>query len=299
MVPFYAGMGGWQFVKKKAATIFHPERLKILAYTSKTDRDDNTNPPDAIFKAMFNPESVKIKFENNWQKPQGIGTQGVDVIFASNKPEKLRFTLIFSRTGVEHVHKGWQAGKGVIGTVTTMASGVATNIISSASAVEEMASAGVSSEVRRFLKITTQITNQSHQPCYLLLQWGHVFMRLSNAEPTLDPIVSSAEDKYFSYPCRLESVDVAYTQFDRMGNPLRAELDTVFIEDGKKIIGQGLQSPDITHARTVEAGDTLPLMADRIYEDPSYYMKVAEANEMDSVRSVQPGESIVFPPIAK
>lgn len=92
----------------------------------------------------------------------------------------------------------------------------------------------------------------------------------------------------------MKSVDVNYTLFDRMGNPLRAELDCVFTGDGDV---PEMQSPDVTHARAVDSGDSLPLMSSRIYDDPSYYMKVAEANNLDSVRNIPAGESIVFPPV--
>jgi len=275
---------------------FRPQKLKILAYGKTPKNKEVEVPPHATFEVMYNPESVVIEFRNRWQKPQGIGTHGVDLSFAANEPERIRFKLIFGGTDVDNAFTKENWG-------TTIVPGAMSIINSSDGEV-------VIRKVEEFLKITTQRISDSHDPCFLVLQWGTVFTRLADtqelpkiASKSLEKdliagMMKSSAKKLISYPCRLESVDLAYTQFDRQGNPLRAELDTVFMEDGKNELGGGLQSPDVTHARTVKAGDSLPLMADDIYQDSSWYMKIAETNQLDSVRNIRAGESIVFPPIA-
>jgi nucleoid-associated protein YgaU len=57
-------------------------------------------------------------------------------------------------------------------------------------------------------------------------------------------------------------------------------------------------SPDLTHLITVKAGDTLPLLCDRIYRDSGYYMEVARINGLSSFRNLQPGTTLKFPPLA-
>jgi len=141
----------------------------------------------------------------------------------------------------------------------------------------------VSERVKAFSNITGY-QDKIHRPYYLSLAWGETLR----------------SGKYDYYPCQLSSVDVSYTQFDRKGKPIRAELDVEFTEDHiPEPKGQGKSSPDVTHARVVKAGDTLPMMAEKVYENPSYYMRTAEANRLDSVRDIQSGDSLVFPPIEK
>ena len=76
----------------------------------------------------------------------------------------------------------------------------------------------VYTQVQEFLRITTKNgkgkDGDMGRPYYLELHWGQTFNNDGN-----------------DYPCQLSSVDVTYTQFDRAGNPLRAELDVEFTED--------------------------------------------------------------------
>jgi nucleoid-associated protein YgaU len=49
----------------------------------------------------------------------------------------------------------------------------------------------------------------------------------------------------------------------------------------------------------VRAGDTLPLLCYQVYEDPSYYLQVAKANNLSNFRKLEQGTELFFPPIAK
>ena len=44
-------------------------------------------------------------------------------------------------------------------------------------------------------------------------------------------------------------------------------------------------------------GDDLPGLANAVYSDPAYYMEVAAANGLDSVRRLTPGAAIYMPPL--
>ena len=129
----------------------------------------------------------------------------------------------------------------------------------------------VYTEVQDFIKLVQGVNVSTHQPNFLVLKWGSL-----------------------SFQCRLESLDVKYTLFDEDGKPLRAELDTVFIGDLDPI---PLESPDITHTRVVKNGDTLPGLCIEIYGSASYYMKVAQANNINHFRALKPGQEVYFPPI--
>ena len=120
---------------------------------------------------------------------------------------------------------------------------------------------------------------KEHEPHYLIVHWSHLYFK-----------------------CRLKSVNIKYTLFNRSGEPIRAELDTHFVRDldeAERIRLEKKSSPDLTHVRVVKAGDTLPLMAQEIYGDASYYIQVARINHLNTVRALKAGTSLRFPPIKK
>jgi nucleoid-associated protein YgaU len=87
---------------------------------------------------------------------------------------------------------------------------------------------------------------------------------------------------------------------DMDGTPLRAEVTAVLLASvsaKKKALEERKNSSDLTHVRTVLAGDNLPLMCYRIYGDSKHYIKVAEHNELTNFRMLKPGDVISFPPI--
>lgn len=120
----------------------------------------------------------------------------------------------------------------------------------------------------------------THRPHYLRVVWG----------------------ERFTFDCVLTSLDVNYTLFEPNGEPLRAKISVSlkeFIEPGKRTRQEDKQSPDLTHLRTLNAGDSLPLMAYRLYGSKSLYLQVARANGLTSFRNLPAGQELVFPPIDK
>jgi nucleoid-associated protein YgaU len=71
------------------------------------------------------------------------------------------------------------------------------------------------------------------------------------------------------------------------------------VEDDLRVAKENRSSPDLTHYRIVKAGDNLPLMTQRIYGDPKYYLEVARVNKLVNFRNLKPGQAIYFPPIEK
>lgn len=99
---------------------------------------------------------------------------------------------------------------------------------------------------------------------------------------------------------QLKSIDIQYMLFSRNGEPLRAKASLSFeniIEPKLREQERKKKSPDLTHMRIVQAGDNLPLMCFKIYKDPSYYLKVAEANGLSNFTDIRPGQKIYFPPL--
>lgn len=135
----------------------------------------------------------------------------------------------------------------------------------------------VAERVQKFLEVAYTYNGAIHEPNYLLVEWGHL-----------------------QFPCRLRSVTIKYTSFDRDGTPLRAELKVLLVSDdeaGKRAKAEEKQSPDLTHSRVVKSGDTLPLLTKQIYGSPAAYLDVARWNGLDDFRSLTPGKEILFPPL--
>jgi len=130
----------------------------------------------------------------------------------------------------------------------------------------------------KFLKRTVFDTrSNTHVPNYLIINWGELVFK-----------------------CRLTEMSINYKMFSVEGSLIRATVTASFqevISDQDLAREQSLESPDITHVQTVKAGDTLPIMAKRIYGDERYYIAVAKANKLIQFRHLQPGQKIVFPPI--
>lgn len=131
--------------------------------------------------------------------------------------------------------------------------------------------------IKKFTDLVTKYQGIIHRPYYLLIVWG-----------TLK----------FTGVCK--KLDINYSLFNPDGKPLRATINITITQskDYKTKTKEGANSsPDLTHLRTVNAGDTLPLMAYRIYGDSSYYVEVARANGLNSFHDIKPGDEIYFPPI--
>lgn len=98
----------------------------------------------------------------------------------------------------------------------------------------------------------------------------------------------------------LKTMNVDYTLFHPLGNPLRAKVSMSFrsFKSAKEIsVTEKKSSPDLTHHVIVRAGDTLPLLCQRIYKDSSKYAEVARHNGLDGFRYLKPGTELTFPPM--
>jgi LysM repeat protein len=99
---------------------------------------------------------------------------------------------------------------------------------------------------------------------------------------------------------RLESMQVEYTLFRPTGEALRAKVDLGFVSFATQMeeaLKAQRSSPDMTHVVRVRAGDTLPLLCQRIYRDASKYLEIARLNDLDSFRALAPGSELRFPPM--
>ncbi|MEA3042699.1 MAG: hypothetical protein QOJ53_386 [Sphingomonadales bacterium] len=136
----------------------------------------------------------------------------------------------------------------------------------------------VDKQLDEFRCLAFAVNGEIHTPNYLHLSWGTLLFR-----------------------GRLKSLSIDYRLFTPEGMPLRATVDTEFIGFHENLDSRSKQkrsSPDLTHAVTVKAGDTLPLLCHRIYRDSRYYLAVAAHNGLDDFRALEPGTLLLFPPLA-
>jgi len=136
----------------------------------------------------------------------------------------------------------------------------------------------VADQIKKVRDLIYKYNGDIHEPNYLRVYWGTQSL----------------------FQGRLKSWNVNYTMLDMDGSPLRAEATAVLISSvsaKKKALEEKKNSSDLTHVRTVLDGDNLPLMCYRIYGDSSYYIKVAQYNEITNFRAIKPGDVITFPPV--
>ncbi|NEQ32299.1 MAG: hypothetical protein F6K04_15070, partial [Leptolyngbya sp. SIO4C5] len=213
------------------------EKLKIKSYLADKRQEGGIfYALNKTYEVMFNPESYSFRYENEFQKYQGINTAGRTARYSLSRSRTLSLKFIIDDSSAT---AGLAAG----------GPSISLGKFSIRKTIHD--------RVEEFLDIAARMDGDIHAPRYLKLEWGDLI-----------------------FDCRLQSVDVGYTLFNRSGTAIRAELDAVFLEDlnpEKLAKLTNKSSPDLTHTRTVTGGDTLPIMAHRIYRDPTYYMRVAQA----------------------
>lgn len=135
----------------------------------------------------------------------------------------------------------------------------------------------VKAHLQDLLKVVYKYDGNRHEPSRVRLLWGS-----------------------FIFYGRLESMSTQYTLFKPNGEPLRAKLSLGFVRflsKNEEVLVSNRSSPDLSHQVEVRQGDTLPLLCERIYGDPRYYLAVARFNRLADFRRLQPGARLHFPPL--
>jgi hypothetical protein len=100
----------------------------------------------------------------------------------------------------------------------------------------------------------------------------------------------------------IERLTQRFTMFREDGVPVRATLNVTFKE--YKTIAEQLAPPpgpkessDWSKRRIVAENDRLCLIAAIEYEDPAVWRVIADANDIENPRLLQPGQEILLPPL--
>jgi nucleoid-associated protein YgaU len=102
----------------------------------------------------------------------------------------------------------------------------------------------------------------------------------------------------FSFRGVLDHASGKFTLFLSDGTPVRATVSVVFKEfiDVDVVVRENpTQSADHRKLRVVKAGDRLDTIAYEEYGDSAKWRPIAEANNLDHVRYLEPGRSLSIP----
>jgi len=134
------------------------------------------------------------------------------------------------------------------------------------------------SEIDHLAKVVYDYNGKIHRPNYIIINWG----------------------KGLAFKCVLVKFDTSYTFFKPDGTAIRAKLSLEFssyIDPVTKAKKDANESPDITHLVDIVEGDSLPQIAQNIYQSPDYYVQLAKFNGLNKFRNLTPGSQIIVPPL--
>lgn len=215
------------------------------------------------FVAMYNPTTMSFqRGQDNVEKHTTQTINGVVVETKTINAPTFSVELFLDGTGASP-----PMGIPAIGGAAGTAAGVIISAI------------GVDALINLFFKSTLKVEGATHTTKDVKLIWGAgLFFR-----------------------CKLQNATVNYTLINRLGLPLRATISASFVaSDDATIIGglfDKLFSPDLTKTHIVKAGDTIYNIAKEEYDDESFYLQIAEANDLKNYRKLTPGQTLILPPI--
>jgi nucleoid-associated protein YgaU len=131
---------------------------------------------------------------------------------------------------------------------------------------------GETDQIAQFLEIDPEL----HAPPPVLFVWGRL-----------------------RFKAVIERLSQRFTMFREDGVPVRATLNVTFKE--YRTLGDQLnppnQSSDWSKRRVVTQNDRLCLIAAAEYDDPAVWRVIADANDIDNPRLLQPGQELLLPPL--
>ena len=155
-------------------------------------------------------------------------------------------------------------------------------IFDSSGAVPNTTAGDIMADFGSFKKVVYSYNGDVHQPRFVQLRWGVLI-----------------------YNCRLTDMKVNFTLFKSDGTPIRAMVDCTFqgyIDEKKLAAKENKSSPDLTHIISVGAGDTLPLLCNKVYKDSRHYFEIARYmaanyNYQIDFKKLAPGTKLYLPPL--
>ena len=135
----------------------------------------------------------------------------------------------------------------------------------------------VVAETELFKKFLLGVNSDTHDMHHFTLIWGTMIFK-----------------------GRVTSLNYTFKLFTPDGRPTRATAEVAFKGSFSDKLGElinNLLSPDLTHRRTVRAGDTLANLCQEVYGSLNHLQQVARHNGLHSYRDLPVGRELAFPPI--
>lgn len=145
-----------------------------------------------------------------------------------------------------------------------------------------------------------KIESERHAPPVCIFLWNDAFPgRDIGSRVKPEQAVFSNQTRN-AFKCVVESVKQKFTLFSPEGVPLRATVNVVFREYktlDEQFPQLNRQSPDRTKFHVLQQGDTLAGVAGEHYARPNEWRAIADANEIEDPRRIDPGAFLRIPPI--
>lgn len=135
----------------------------------------------------------------------------------------------------------------------------------------------VEDQVKQINKVAYDYDGSVHKPMYVVLNW-----------------------KDYAFLGHIKNLETEYKVFDQEGACLMAEVHFIFtihMDNETAAKKQNRNSPDMSHLQVMKDGDKIPLICNDIYDDPTYYIQIAELNGLTNFRDISIGKKLLFPPL--
>jgi hypothetical protein len=217
------------------------------------------------YTATINPDQIVVESKIEYEPTETGGGSAGQKVFKGIASPKLTLKLLIDGTGIVPSAKLSQ-----LSASTLQASAIGAT-------ADSEALSSVNQQIDAFKKVAAKYVGESHDIPNIQIAWGELL-----------------------FVGKMESMKISYTLFKPDGSPIRAIVDAVFegsidVETRKK--EENNSSPDLTHIRVVNEGDTLPIMCNRIYKNPNFYLEIARVNNLSNYRKLNVGEKLFFPPL--
>ena len=210
------------------------------------------------FPVQFNPESYSISKSVTWSPPQTSSGSNAKTQSKVNAP-------IISFGGGGSRQLSLELFFDVTGPIERNG--------------QKVVIADVREETNKIVMLT-RIERDEDQPRACKITWG------------------KAVGSDFPFTGVISSLTQKFTQFNRDGNPVRANLTVTFVEFLDPKLDKLLTDPELT-TWLVRGGDTLSNIAAELYRDPTRWRVIAEANDIDDPRHLEKlvGQRLTIPKV--